>query len=240
MLKIIIVESDVIIQQKIRKVVDLVSEKYTRRTLVEVYDTINTKLIEEIKNKDCKKVYILSINMNKKISGIDLGVMIRKEEGNEEIIYVTRHGKMFETAHRRVPNINIFIEKYHDMENRLYNSLSEIFKKELNFNRYCYSNKSSYFQIYHKNIFYIYRDKNIRKSVIVTKNREYIINISLHDILEQLDSRFKFSHRSCIVNTDNIVEYNWKKLYFETLAKEKVYFLSKKCKENLILQDIVY
>ena len=75
---------------------------------------------------------------------------------------------------------------------------------------------------------YIYRDTVERKLIIKTTNNEFLVNMSIADILKKLDNRFTRCHKSCIINEDRVVEKNYSKGYFITDTSEVVDLLSKK------------
>ena len=52
-------------------------------------------------------------------------------------------------------------------------------------------------------------------------------NMTIQNLLDLLDSRFKQVHRACIVNDERVRLYNWNEGYFELDNAEKVYMLSK-------------
>ena len=75
---------------------------------------------------------------------------------------------------------------------------------------------------------YIYRDTIERKLIIKTTNNEFLVNMSIADILKKLDKRFSRCHKSCIINEDRVVEKNYSNSYFVTDTNDVVNLLSKK------------
>ena len=59
------------------------------------------------------------------------------------------------------------------------------------------------------------------------------VNLGVKEILELLDGRFKKVHRSCIVNTDNVLTYDWSKLKIIMKNGEEVNYLSKKFRKGI-------
>ena len=94
-------------------------------------------------------------------------------------------------------------------------------------------NKFTSINICYKKILYIYRDTYKRKTVIVTTNNRYMLNIALKDIKLLLDNRFIRCHRACILNKLRVNNYYWNKGYFELDNGSRVYLLSKKYKINI-------
>ena len=152
---------------------------------------------------------------------------------DSEIIFITNHDKMFETVHRNVYEVFDFIEKYHELEKRLAKDLKIIISKNVDKKIFSYKGRNIDLQLYLHAINYIYRDKEDRKLVIVTDKSSFTINLGVKEILDLLDDRFKMVHRSCIVNTDKVVTYDWSKLKIVMKNGTEVNYLSRKFKKEL-------
>jgi len=209
MIKFVIVEDDENSLKEIKKIID--KEKYKIDSEVKTYEFkgYNKQLASLISNPDEKTIYILDIELENSKSGIEIASMIRENDWDSEIIFITNHDKMFETAHRNVYEVFDFIEKYHELEKRLIKDIRIILNKEIDKKVFTYKGRNIDLQIYLHSINYIYRDKGERKLVIVTDKTSFSINMGVREILEQLDTRFKMVHRSCIVNTDKVSAYDW-------------------------------
>ena len=159
--------------------------------------------------------------------------MIRETDWDSEIIFITNHDKMFETAHRNVFEVFDFIEKYHELEKRLTNDIKIILTKNIDKKIFSYKGRNMDLQLYLHSIRYIYRDKEDRKVVIVTDSSSFYINLGVKEILSMLDERFKMVHRSCIVNTDFVESYDWNNSVVILKDGTKVNYLSKKYKKDV-------
>lgn len=86
-----------------------------------------------------------------------------------------------------------------------------------------------------KNILYILRDKEERKSIIYTDTDQvnFKVNYSLTELLNLLDDRFVQTHKSCLANKERMVERNYAKGYFVLNNGEKVEYLSKKYRKEI-------
>ena len=177
------------------------------------FSNCSEKLKKEILDVSSPKTYILSIDLKQNISGIDIGEYIRKIDWNSYIIFLTSHGNMFETAHRKVHNVFEFIEKYQQMEKRLSSDIKSIIKHNIDDKILIYTYYSSIFKIYYKSIKYIKRDTSTRKLFIYTQDKEYESNITIKEMLNKLDNRFIQVSRSIIINKDYVLELNWCKNY---------------------------
>jgi len=139
---------------------------------------------------------------------------------------------MFETVHKEIYKTFDFIEKFDDFEKRLKKDLKKILNKNHDKGKFIYNTRRLSLQIFYKDIIYIYRDSIERKLIIKTSNNEFIVNLTIDEVLKKLDSRFKQCHRGCIYNKDRVPEKNYIDGYFITDTGEQVNMLSKKYRED--------
>ena len=233
MIRFVIVEDDEKYAVKIRKIIDKI--KYSINQDVKTYEFkgLDKKLESIISDCDQRTIYILDIELENSKSGIEIASLIRENDWDSEIIFITNHDKMFETAHRNVYEVFDFIEKYHDLDNRLTKDIKTILKKNVDKKLFTYKGRNVDLQLYLNTINYIYRDKEDRKIVIVTDTSSFSINMGLKEILDALDNRFKQVHRSCIVNTDKVSTYDWSNLKIILNNGNEVCYLSKKYKKEV-------
>lgn len=233
MIKFVIVEDNAKNVNTIKEIIN--KEKYRIDTEVKTFEFegYNRQLASLISNPDEKTIYILDIELENSKSGIEIASMIRENDWDSEIIFITNHDKMFETAHRSVYEVFDFIEKYHDLEKRLTKDIKTILNKNIDKRMFTYKGRNIDLQLYLNSIKYIYRDKGERKIVIVTDKSSFSINLGVKEILEQLDDRFKIIHRSCIVNTDKVSIYDWNNSKIIMSDGSEVTYLSKKYKKEV-------
>jgi DNA-binding LytR/AlgR family response regulator len=196
------------------------------------FDSYNNELEDEINDTSTKKVYILDIEIKGKRSGIDIAKMIRDIDWNSEIIFITSHDKMFETVYRNLFKVFDFIEKFNDLEDRLYDDLYKIINQNYDNCLFSYANSRIDIKLYLKDILYIYRDTVERKLVIVTKRNSFKLNMSINEMKKRLDGRFRQVHRACIVNDDMVQEYNWTEGYFLLKTGDQINLCSKNFKDD--------
>ena len=209
MIKIVIVEDEEVYSREIKKVIDKIKFKEEDELKTIIFKQYNNELCKFINNNDTRTIYILDIELKNSKSGIEIASMIRNVDWDSEIIFITNHDKMFETAHRNVYEVFDFIEKYHELETRLTKDLKIILSKNVDKKVFKYKGRNVDFQLYMDAILYIYRDKEDRKVIIVTDRSTFSVNLGVREILELLDDRFKMVHRSCIVNTNKVLVYDW-------------------------------
>jgi len=230
MIRIIIVEDEDMYIEKTKKIVDKFKYKYDDDIKVYGFNGYSKSLLSVINSSDEKTIYILDIELNGEKSGIEIASLIRKQNWDSEIIFITNHDNLFETAHRNVYDVFDFIEKCHNFENRLKDDLANILLHKTDKKLFRYKGRNVDLEIYLNSINYIYRDKEERKLVIETDSQSYAVTLGVKEILDLLDERFKMVHRSCIVNTDKVDAYDWNKLRIIMKNGKIVNYLSKKFK----------
>ena len=223
MIRFVIVDDD---KEEIVHIKSLLDEVVKEDKEVLSFSKFNTELKKEIENKDVRKVYILDVELNDKISGINIAKLIRDTDYENEILFITNHDSMFESVHRGVYEVFDFIENFHDFDKRFKNDIKDIIKRNFDNKMFNYKVNTIELSIYYREIMYIYTDE--RKLVIVTPTNKYTVNMTIKEMLTLLDDRFKQCHKSCIVNTDHIEKKDYKNGYMILDNGMKVDFLSKK------------
>lgn len=224
MVRFVIVDDD---RDEIVHIKSLLNEVVTIDKEIVCFHKLNENLKNEIKNTDVRKVYILDIELNDKVSGINIAKLIRDVDYESEILFITNHDSMFESVHRGVYEVFDFIEKFHDFDKRFKKDIKAIIKRNFDNKMFNYKVLS----IYYREIMYIYTDD--RKLIIVTPNNEYTVNMTIKEIMTMLDSRFRQCHKSCIVNTDHIEKKDYKNGFIILNNGMKVDYLSKKFMKEL-------
>lgn len=192
------------------------------------FNKYNEELKDLIEDNSEQKIFLVDLQLNNKPEGMDILREIREEDWDSEIIILTNHDRMFETVHKEIYKTFDFIEKFDNCEKRLIKDLKKIIKKKYDTGKFIYNTRKISLQIFMKDIIYIYRDTIDRKLIIKTSNNEFIVNLTINEILDKLDNRFSQCHRSCIINEDKITEKNYVEGYFITDSGEEVPLLSKK------------
>jgi len=232
MIKFILLEDNDYFQETITEIIQNQVFKTSFDYEIEKHNKYNAELKASILDLTIRKVYILDIELENSKSGLEVAKEIRKIDWDSEIIFITSHNKMFETVYRTIFKVFNFIEKFHDFEKRLAKDLKLIINKKDDFAKFIFENNKIKIEIYLKDIFYVYRDTYERKLVIQTSNNKFLINMTISEMLEKLDRRFKQIHRACIVNVDHVNKYDWNEGYFILDNGVKVSLCSKNFKEN--------
>ena len=227
MIRFVIVEDD---KETIKKVEGIIKKTLFDKDVIydkAIYSKYNKDLAKEITDYSMIKIYIMDIELENSISGIEIAKKIRENDWESNIIFITTHDKMFEQVFRKVYNVFDFIEKFDSMENRLKQDIINIAKHNFDYKTFKYSTNNIDVQIYLKSINYFTRDPKERKIIINTDNNEFYINMSIKDLETKIDSRFVKVSRSTLVNRENVVEINWNKGFFVLKNGEIKYLVTK-------------
>lgn len=237
MINFIIIEDEKKYTDAIKKVIDKIKYKVSQEVKTYEFKGYNKELDNIIHNNESRKIYIIDIKLDGSKSGISIASIIRDYDWDSEIIFTTNHDKMFETAYRTVYEVFDFIEKYHDFEKRLYKDIKLILEKNIDKKMFEYKSRNIDLQIYYHSIKYVYKDKEERKSILVSDNSSFTLNLSLKDIVNMLDNRFKMIHRSCIVNTEKVEAFDWNNSKIIFTDGEEINYISKKYKKDISKND---
>lgn len=196
------------------------------------FETENKKLRDLIKDVEHNHIYILDFQLPN-TNAIEISRFIRDYDWRSPIIIFTAHGGMaFETFKQRLQILD-FVNKQFEAEKNLF-ELFDICMKQLNVSGlFKFKSKGIDYSIPLEKIYYIYRDTSERKAVIVTKNAEYKINMTMNYILRNLDKRFKMSHKACIINMEKVEAFVWKENKIIFRNGFETYLLSKTHKKEL-------
>ncbi len=234
MIKFILVEDDKDNINVVKDIIRKVTFDNDEEISIETYTKFCSGLEKEINNISERKVYVLDIELEGNKSGIQIAELIRVNDWESQIIFMTNHDKMFETVYRKVYEVFDFIEKFHNFKERLTKDLQLILSRDFNNKMFIYKSRNVDLNIYLKNILYIYRDKEERKVVIVTDNNKFTVAIGVQDIMKYLDKSFVMVHRACVVNKKRVQKYNWSGKYFVLDNGDRVDMLSKKYKKDVL------
>ena len=96
------------------------------------------------------------------------------------------------------------------------------------------TNKGELYYIPHQDILYIEKSLNDNTSNIVTKNKAYNIRKTIKELEVELGNTINFikTHRSCIVNLNNIIHIDFENNIIAFVNKE-IDLLSRSHKKNL-------
>ena len=170
------------------------------------------------------------------VDEIDIVRKIRESgDYNSQIIFM-----IDEIKSNIIPNVSNllildFISKTNYVFDNLYNALKVAMDiSGMNSMKMCFSYENEYYQIPYKDILYIEKILNDNTSLIVTKNNKYVVRKSIVKLEKELCNKDMFfkTHRSCIVNMDNIIHVDFNEGIINFLENE-IKLLSRSKKKEL-------
>lgn len=202
---IVVVEDNRILRKREIEAIRKALKNYDYK-IVEYSDF--TKELKKLIQTPDFKIYVLDIELLNS-SGIDIANYIRDYDDMSEIIMCSFHYELEYKVLKSKLKILDFVSKYDNAYVNLTNLILEVFNKHSR-KVLKITDKGAILFIVMKDILYISKEKNTRKCVIKTFNNEYLVNKNLEEIKQELNSDFIQVSRNCIVNQNNVEEYNFK------------------------------
>ena len=233
MLKFIIYEDD---EEYVNGYVEsinkmMISYNYDYRILK--FSKFTKKLKDEIMNSSDEKIYILDVEMED-VSGLELASKIRNNDWKSIIIFSTNYSQYKNDVFcMRLLALNYIVKSY-EYKNDLIKTLDDALKALGKNNLLIYTFNYVVYRIPIKDIIYIEKAALGKKNYIVTiDGGEYEIAGSMNSLQDRLGDRFYRSHKSCLVNLDNIKTINYSENTITFINDEEIDMLSVRCKRGL-------
>ena len=176
---------------------------------------------EKAKNNN---IYILSSNNFKEINKI-CKIIRTNGDYNSPIIMICNSKNI------KLNNYFLILSIINDNKTKnikLTEAIEKAYEIIINSQTFCFISNRIIHKIPLKDILYIEKENSSNKSIIHTKNTLYETNLSIKDIEKNITCiKFIKVHRSCIVNIDNIIKYDY--------INNIIYF--KNDKTNIIARD---
>ena len=206
MINVVVCDDDNKFRQKvIEQIKKYMNNKYEYKILE--FDDYNNKFISLIKSDPSNVIYILDIETPSR-SGIDIARIIRKEDIESPIIFLTGHEELGNLVLARNTNILSFINKFDSFAIKLNRSLNNALKLLNKKHMLRFNDRGSVYSIDCNKILYITTDTIARKTIIVTDKGEYKVNNPLKFFIDTLGTDFIQTHKSCVVNKNRLTNIN--------------------------------
>lgn len=233
MINFIVVDDIKYFSDEVSNIIDKVMMKNTLEYKIHIFNDYDSKFMKIMKNSMSNKIYILDIE-SKSASGLDVARMIRKNDVNSIIIFLTAHNELGSVVSKEQLLVLTFICKFDDFKTNIklaINKSLQILGKNtvIKFKDY-----NTFYTIHLKDILYVTHDSIDRKSIIKTDYTVYKVNNSLAEIKEMSFNKLKQTHRSCLVNEDRITKIDIKKNEIVFDNGEKIDMVSSSYKKELI------
>lgn len=234
MVNFVILEDNELHLKRTEDIVKKYMMKNTYDYTISKFKEVNEEF-EKLINKDENYIYILDFELEN-TTAIDVARKIRENDWISPIIVYTVNGGMaFETLKQRLQILD-FVSKQFEGEKNLFELFDICFKQLKVRDDFKYKTGKSIFSINYDKILYIYKDTFSRKSVIVTDSNIHYLPVTLNSLKDDLPEYFKYSHKSCIVNTKRVEAYNFKDKLIVFDNGKTTNFLTKKHKSILLCE----
>lgn len=227
MINIIICDDNKEMLDILKKFMSKIVFKYNIEYKIQAFNSYNEDFLSVMKSQLQNKFYILDIEV-KNISGIEIAKKIRNDDWESAIILLTAHYELEYLANHSKILLLDFISKFDLYEEKIKENLDLYISKISKGDKLSFKQGGTKINLNYDDILYIYYDKIARKSIIITKNGQYHLSISLKKVKESLKCNFCYSHRSCIVNKNYVREINKTKKEIVLTNDIRIPFLSKK------------
>lgn len=193
----------------------IVSEFCLKRNLnykIHVFKKYDNDFFEIMKKEIENKVYILDIETPTG-NGIDIAKKIRSKDLNSFLIFISSYTAKY--INKVVISDTMFIgyiSKRKNYEEELLKKLKKIFKLGFQKNVIRFKDQGIIYTFDMRNILYIEANSKKRRSIIHTNEGTTEVRLTLKKLKQILDYRFEYSHRSCIINHEQI-------FYVDTIVK---------------------
>ena len=167
----------------------------------------------EIMHKELdNKVYILDIETPSG-NGIDIARKIRNKDLNSFLIFISSYTVKYmkQVAFSDTMFIG-YISKRKNYHDELLKKLKKVFKLGFQKNVIRFKDQGIIYTFDMRHITYIEADSKRRRSIIHTLEGTTEVRITLKKLKQILDYRFEYSHRSCIINHEQVI-------YIDTVIK---------------------
>ena len=232
MVNFIICEDNKYVREMHENIISKIAMPQDFNYTVYSFDKYNIKLKNLIRTQSDIKIYILDLELPNK-SGIDIAREIRKIDWNSIIIILTSHDELELKLLKEKLLIFDFISKFDNYENRLIDSIKMVLKKVNKENVLGFKCGRELYHVKFENILYVCKDNQNNKIKLVTHDKEYYINGSLHNLTDKLDNRFYQTHRSCYINLDEISSVDFKNNVIHFNNGISIDYLSRNYKKDL-------
>ncbi len=209
MINFIVVDDVKEITKKVENIINKIMMNNKLEYKTHIFYDYNNEFKELVDKPLTNKIYFLDIE-TQSASGIDIARLIRKNDLDSVIIFITAHEELGSTIIKEQLMVLTFICKFDNFDikvkDAIMKSLSYIGKKRI----IKFTDNNAVYIIPIKDILYITHDNVERKCLIKTANRIYKVGKTLAELSEMANGALVYSHRACLVNEERIVKVDKK------------------------------
>jgi len=233
MLRFIICENDEKFLTKVAEVVHKVMMPYEFEYKVNKFSGHTNELEKLIKVKNEQKIYILDVEMPV-VSGLEIASMVRENDSESTVIFLTSYPEYKnDVFYSRLLALD-YIQKGALWNDRLEDTLKYSIKMTNRVKSLSFTSGGNSYRIPLKDINYIEKVQDKKKCIIYTEdNKEYPISENLNYMEKQVGPLFYKTHKSFLVNVENIKHVNYPENMITFQNNVSEYLLSNRCKKGL-------
>ena len=210
MINFIICDDNNMYVEKIKNIVENYMMNFDIECKYHLFEDYDPKFEHEMEKLSGFNICIFDIE-TKVSSGIDAARYIREEldDWNTVIILLTAHNELkYEALGNRLYLFD-FINKFDNYQERIKEDLERI-KKNYDNRQKCLTFEINRVvkRVDFKHIIYIEKEKDSKRCLLKTTYSDYVVFMTLNNILKKLDNRFIKTSRSLIINVDQVKEYD--------------------------------
>lgn len=209
MINFIVCDNEKIINENVKNIITKAMFKTNIEYKTYLFEEYNKDFDNIIKSKIQNKIYILDIEVGKK-SGLDIAKKIREKDWDSIILILSAHYEMEFIAYKSKILLLDFISKFDIYDKKMYEIITTCVNKKISNEYFTINAERKHKNIYFNDILYITYDSFIRKTKIITYNEIYETIAPLKHIKDKLKGNFVYSHRSCIINLNNVKSIDYK------------------------------
>lgn len=218
MLKFMICDDNQDALERANQTVTKIMMKYELNYKIYKFSKYNNELKKLIDEDDGDiKIYILDIELPG-ISGLEIASEIRENDDKSILIFVTAHSECKnDIFYSRLQAID-FISKYNRYQERLEETIEHVLTKIQRKKALEFLYDHNFYRILYKEITYIEKVQSQSKCLIhLLNNEEVYMTTSITKLEQQLKPLFYQSHKSCLVNLENIkrIDFTNSIIYFK-------------------------
>lgn len=210
MINFIICDDNNMYVEKFKNIVENYMMNFDIECKYHLFEDYDPKFEHEMEKLSGFNICIFDIE-TKVGSGIDAARYIREEldDWNTVIILLTAHNELkYEALGNRLYLFD-FINKFDNYQERIKEDLERI-KKNYDNRQKCLTFEINRVvkRVDFKHIIYIEKEKDSKRCLLKTTYSDYVVCMTLNNILKKLDNRFIKTSRSLIINVDQVKEYD--------------------------------
>lgn len=207
MINFIICEDNDGYRQRVASIITSYMMKNDFEYRIHEFDDYNQDIIDMVNSNDSFKVYILDIELPNG-SGVDIARLIRKEDVDSIIIFLTGHQELSDSVSKNQFSFLTFINKFDNSDDRLSKAIDKALQMLKVRKMLRVKDGGAIYTVALDDILYIVKESMERKCIVKTDYAEFTLNKSLNEIMKSLNANFIKTHRACIVNKKRVVRFN--------------------------------